>query len=173
MLKDKKSIKQRIEAHPLIFFLTTLIIGFSAGFTAKDKILEFSDKSILANGSYYLKSEVAGRVNYQSAKDLIVSLHSEGEALMKTTETEPSTLDNANDFSIKAKIFLDSLIDVRSMEGAMIPVGRSAKEIQMIMAGNKDYGYEGLNDQQKLARVVNVLSALVKTFSLIEKGVIE
>lgn len=165
------NIKELVEARPMFFFLSTIVAGFTSGFFVQEVYFKLSDKTVLDNGSFYLKSEIAGRINYNNAKRLIQNLQEEGEKLMLSTQADPSTLDRANEFSLKIKVILDTLIDVRSMDGERMPVGRSVNEVQMIMAGNKEYGYDGINDQQKLNRVVNVLNALLKTFNLIEKGV--
>ncbi|MDH5217849.1 MAG: hypothetical protein OEX19_09140 [Gammaproteobacteria bacterium] len=162
--------KKLIESRPMFFFLTTVVTSFGCGFAAQEVYFRLSDKTVLKNGSFYLKSEIAGRINYNNAKSLIQNLKQEGDKLIESTQNDPSTLDQANEFSLKAKIILDTFVDVRSMDGEQMPVGRSVKEVQMIMAANKEYGYEGINDQQKLNRVVNVLGALLKTFNLIEKG---
>jgi hypothetical protein len=59
---QKLSLKERIEHNLLVFFLTALVTGFIAGYSAYAKIVDTSGKVLVGKDTYILKTDLVGTI---------------------------------------------------------------------------------------------------------------
>lgn len=68
--KEEKATKKKISFNPkkiiqnnlAVFFLTTLVTGFMAGFFAYEKIVEITGEELVIPDSYILKKDIVGKL---------------------------------------------------------------------------------------------------------------
>jgi len=58
----KLNLKEIIERNLVVFFLTTLLTGFVAGYNAYDKIVETSGQVLVGKDTYVLKKDLVGTI---------------------------------------------------------------------------------------------------------------
>lgn len=156
--EDDVTWTSRVERNLPLFFLGTLLSGFLAGLTAYKFLLEATNQTTLVKGTYILKSNVVGRVLKNEALTEVRSMIDKAR-LIKPSE-DPN---EAEAFLTKAQIFVHGLDleKIRHPSGDFQSV--ASREIDLIVMGDRD-GYNDLTLDQKLSRVVGVLSGLESSF---------
>lgn len=59
---QKPNLKEIIERNLVVFFLTTLLTGFIAGYTTYNKIVDTSGQVLVGKDTYILKKDLAGTI---------------------------------------------------------------------------------------------------------------
>jgi hypothetical protein len=80
------SPKEYVTKHLVVFFLSTIVMGFIAGFVAYSKIVEISGEVLVGKDSYILKKDLVGTILKSEAISEIDHLIEIGQKIYKNDD---------------------------------------------------------------------------------------